>query len=404
VITHEHAEDRIQNWLHAIASDAMPERAVAQAFDRTSRSPQRSRARPSRAFATRFLPVFRATSALGVVVVLTAVLFGPGGVAAPAFLGEPFHVGGGPQFGPVLAIAGTWPTDDGVAFTVRRDPTDRHVYYWRAVVFDTILEQGATWGRPTEALLQPGVDFGGSLSGDIGATTRRTAGFTITRQAWMGPIVVSPETPIAVDRASHLVTLGAGGHFAALDVREPGPYTVTALVPNETIGPAAFDAAGTAYPPEVIDLYTSLPASLFGTSLTALREEIVATAQSAAPIDVVTRTLEVLQSPAFTYDVDVRDVDCGSTSSAECFATFRRGYCQHYAITMIAILRDLGIPARLVQGFLPGEVDARTEVETVRVSRTHAWVEVYFPGLGWVQFDPTPAVVTHVTNVDPSVR
>ena len=52
-------------------------------------------------------------------------------------------------------------------------------------------------------------------------------------------------------------------------------------------------------------------------------------------------------------------------------------------------MRHFGVPARLVQGFLPGERDERTGLETVRFSDSHAWVEVYFPGYGWVDFDPT---------------
>jgi hypothetical protein len=56
---------------------------------------------------------------------------------------------------------------------------------------------------------------------------------------------------------------------------------------------------------------------------------------------------------------------------------------------MAILMRHFGVPARLVQGFLPGERDELTGLETVRFSDSHAWVEVYFPGYGWVDFDPT---------------
>jgi len=72
----------------------------------------------------------------------------------------------------------------------------------------------------------------------------------------------------------------------------------------------------------------------------------------------------------------------------ECFARFRQGYCQYYATTMAILLRERGIPTRLVAGFLPGTRDAGV-FETVPFSAAHAWVEVYFPGYGWVEFDPT---------------
>lgn len=56
---------------------------------------------------------------------------------------------------------------------------------------------------------------------------------------------------------------------------------------------------------------------------------------------------------------------------------------------MAVLLRDLGVPTRIVDWFLPGAVDPTTGIETILQSGRHAWVEVYFPGHGWVMFDPT---------------
>ena len=56
---------------------------------------------------------------------------------------------------------------------------------------------------------------------------------------------------------------------------------------------------------------------------------------------------------------------------------------------MAVILRDMGVPTRIAQGFLPGSRDKSGAIETILFSNAHAWVEVYFPGYGWVQFDPT---------------
>ena len=67
----------------------------------------------------------------------------------------------------------------------------------------------------------------------------------------------------------------------------------------------------------------------------------------------------------------------------------RAGYCQYYASTMAIFLRELGIPTRLVEGYLPGTRDPRTGIETLLEKDRHDWVEVYFPGYGWVPFDPT---------------
>ncbi len=68
----------------------------------------------------------------------------------------------------------------------------------------------------------------------------------------------------------------------------------------------------------------------------------------------------------------------------------RRGYCEQFASAMIVLLRAAGIPARLVTGYTPGTLNPVTGLLEVRNSDAHAWVEVFFPGVGWVEFEPTP--------------
>ncbi|RJG17032.1 transglutaminase family protein [Paenibacillus thiaminolyticus] len=67
----------------------------------------------------------------------------------------------------------------------------------------------------------------------------------------------------------------------------------------------------------------------------------------------------------------------------------RQGYCNHFSTAMAVLLRTQGIPARWVKGFAPGELTGPGQY-TVRASDAHAWVEVYFPTVGWVPFEATP--------------
>lgn len=69
----------------------------------------------------------------------------------------------------------------------------------------------------------------------------------------------------------------------------------------------------------------------------------------------------------------------------------RIGYCQHFSGAMALILRMLGIPARVAAGFTPGSYNAETKEYRVRDLDAHSWVEVWFTGVGWVPFDPTPS-------------
>jgi protein-glutamine gamma-glutamyltransferase len=68
----------------------------------------------------------------------------------------------------------------------------------------------------------------------------------------------------------------------------------------------------------------------------------------------------------------------------------KRGYCQHYAGAMALMLRFLGIPARVAAGFTSGSYDSDKHEWKVTDHEAHDWVEVYFPGWGWMPFDPTP--------------
>jgi hypothetical protein len=68
----------------------------------------------------------------------------------------------------------------------------------------------------------------------------------------------------------------------------------------------------------------------------------------------------------------------------------RAGHCEYFASSLAVMLRTLGIPTREVNGFLPGEYNDLGEDYIVRASDAHSWVEVYFPGNGWITFDPTP--------------
>ena len=69
----------------------------------------------------------------------------------------------------------------------------------------------------------------------------------------------------------------------------------------------------------------------------------------------------------------------------------KRGHCEYFASSMAVMLRSLRIPTRLVTGFRTGEFNDLTGQYVVRASNAHSWVEAYFPGSGWVSFDPTPA-------------
>ncbi len=75
----------------------------------------------------------------------------------------------------------------------------------------------------------------------------------------------------------------------------------------------------------------------------------------------------------------------------------RRGYCTYYASAMSIMARLLGIPTRMVNGFSHGHFDVQHNLWVVNGTDAHSWVQAYFPGYGWLNFDPTPGYATNVS-------
>ena len=116
-----------------------------------------------------------------------------------------------------------------------------------------------------------------------------------------------------------------------------------------------------------------------------------------------------LRSSAFTYDTDApvdEGYDGGGLDVIGVFLQKKRGYCVHFAATMAAMARSLGIPSRVSLGYLPGvkSQDRQQGLGQYNVDShdLHAWPELYFVGVGWVKFEPTPSRGT-VPNYEASV-
>lgn len=80
----------------------------------------------------------------------------------------------------------------------------------------------------------------------------------------------------------------------------------------------------------------------------------------------------------------------GSDQLLHFLATSREGYCEQFAGSMAVLVRAIGLPSRVAVGFLRGDLDPDTGGFRVTTEHAHAWTEVYFGGIGWVPFEPTP--------------
>lgn len=104
----------------------------------------------------------------------------------------------------------------------------------------------------------------------------------------------------------------------------------------------------------------------------------------------VTAVMNYLQSN-YTYNLNTSLPQSGHDFVDDFLFESKIGYCDHFSTAMTVLLRSGGVPARWVKGFAPGElIAANSNQYDVSYSDAHSWVEVYFPGIGWVPFDPTP--------------
>ncbi|MGQ0693956.1 MAG: transglutaminase TgpA family protein [Nitrospiraceae bacterium] len=103
------------------------------------------------------------------------------------------------------------------------------------------------------------------------------------------------------------------------------------------------------------------------------------------------RAIEEYLSRNFRYSLDVAE-SAQERPLEEFLFNRKTGYCEHYATAMVVMLRTVGIPARLVTGFLASEWNEYGNYYLVRQRDAHAWVEIHLPQSGWITMDPTPAV------------
>jgi transglutaminase-like putative cysteine protease len=309
----------------------------------------------------------------------------------------------GDSFGPTASITGQWTSDATPTLRVQLPIGDTHHYYWRAFAYDKFTLGGWVVSDDVREDRSAGQSIMAGTGDQVpDPSVRHPVTFTVQSLGYSGSAIFLPDAPETVDMATQLTLLGPERAFGGLEASGSWTtYRATSLLPTE--GDDAFTvsqlrAAGENYPAEIFDRYTKVPPELIGPEarklLARIRQAADENGDSDNPYDLASAAETLLRSGEFKYDTNVTDLDCAKIGAVECFARYKRGYCQYYASTMAILLRQAGIPTRVAQGYLPGERDPKSGVETILRSNSHAWVEVYFPRFGWYKFDPTGGNLT----------
>ncbi|TAL05756.1 MAG: DUF4129 domain-containing protein, partial [Chloroflexota bacterium] len=301
-------------------------------------------------------------------------------------------------FGENSAITGSWSQESGTAFIAHLPASEAERFKWRVSTYAQYNFTSWSFGK-TVALDRAARDplLAGAADDPSALKGRREVRVDIEPVTLASNYVVSPQSILWVDQPSKVRVTGTAEWFATVDIDGAATYSVAALVPVEGDVPGGITAnrlrvASREYSSEEKRLFLQVPDGALGPNALAILDTVLATSAD-NPYDIALNLQNYLLDGAnFSYQADIQDeiqARCNGLSSVECFATIRVGYCQYYASTMAMLLRKAGIPTRLAQGFLPATKRGADGTEIVDNGSAHAWVEVLFPGYGWVDFDPT---------------
>jgi protein-glutamine gamma-glutamyltransferase len=254
---------------------------------------------------------------------------------------------------------------------------------WRGVTLN--LFNGTTWSNPHEQ------HFVRRLGGRFLLTSRDpqpSPPAVIRYRVLMEPIASSifflATTPITLEGNYQVVSMDGGGAVFDPDPDHPvNTYEARSNIAQPT--PAQLRAASQDYPPDILlnDLQT--PSSL-DPRIPRLAEQV--TASESNNYDKATAIEHYLRTH-FTYTLQLPN-RLHRDPLANFLFERKQGHCEYFASSMAVMLRTLGIPSRVVNGFRTGEFNDVTSQYLVRASNAHSWVEAFFPGYGWISFDPTP--------------
>jgi transglutaminase-like putative cysteine protease len=292
----------------------------------------------------------------------------------------------GTRLDPVAALKGELTLPNPVNL-LRVRASVRNPSYLRALTLDTYsADHGWTMGNLDDEQTVAGDPALAPLPALEKSRTVRVTVNVLQHNDRYLPLLYSPET---------VRVRGAGGEDWRFDpasgtvfgrnVTTAGrTYTETASEPRPSVSLLEQSPPLPGGSP-VVDRYTALPP--LDPGVNRLVDRLTQGADT--PYAQVQAIYAYFTDPAngFTYSLTTRP---GTTSDdLTNFLTNKQGYCEQYAGAMAVLVRAAGVPARVALGYTPGARQSDGS-RIVTSHDAHAWVEVYFAGLGWVPFDPTP--------------
>ncbi len=253
-------------------------------------------------------------------------------------------------------------------------------HYWRSLTYDRYFGQGwATSG--TELMMYKAGEL--FLDPEVVSHTR------VLRQEVrivgdLGSMVFVDGQFVSMDKDYDVSVRPPGEIFAV--TTEERVYRADSLMPVYTV--EALRADGDNYPEWIRERYLQLPET------TPERVRVLArdlTATQPTPYDRAA-AIELYLRKEYSYTLDVPKPPATADIADYFLFELKKGYCDYYATAMVVLARAAGLPARMVIGYTSGSYDLGNARYIVTEANAHAWVEIYFPTYGWIEFEPTAGI------------
>ena len=265
--------------------------------------------------------------------------------------------------------------------------------YYQATVLDTYT--GDAW----ELRSSVNLDLNTNELRTPTYAARRIITQTVTMRQYTNILMGAPmPVKVEIPASARVIPVGMTPEEAlaaiSIDIAEPGmiisdaviqpgeSYTITSAISFATESQLRSDS--TDYPPDITARYLQLPDTI-PQRVFDLAEEVAQGYTN--PYDIAKAIETFVRS--YEYSDQIPGPKPGQDAADYFLFEEKKGYCDYYATAMAVMLRHLGIPTRLAQGYATGEYDPITGSYRLLERDAHTWVEVYFPTYGWIQFEPT---------------
>ncbi len=295
--------------------------------------------------------------------------------------------------GDTLDLGGAIQLGNQTVMLVEATPDRR--YYWRSRVFDTY--ESGRWTPAADTRL---TDNQAPLDVVLENYASRQAvqqEFTIALSG--SRLVYTAPQPLQVDletRSDLRYTEPEGAPIRPMNISVIRPIEVlnrgesyTATSSMSVASAFELRAASTVYPEWLNPTYFYVSPSVTQRTIDLTNQIIIESGATNAYDQA--KAIEAWLRNNITYNESIPSPPNGQDPVDWVLFDYREGYCNYYASSMIVMLRSLGIPARMAAGFAQGMWDPVENAYVVSERDAHTWVEAYFPGYGWIEFEPTAA-------------